>query len=174
MQRKVLIVDGPDCTGKSTWCKTMGNALNLPVYHLTYFSDKEAMQRQFDEAVGLIRRGGVILDRYIFSNIAYGNVYHNGEYIDRWQDYLNGNLLKDAEIVFTLPADRERYIEFYRSRFNDRVEMYPDIDSRIYDEYARMFDGYGSYLNIRRMDLFDFMDRKPSNYESTLEGFVEE
>lgn len=169
MKDKVIIIDGPDCTGKSTLCNSLQKVYTLPVYHLSWFPDDNAMIEQFENAAELIRKGGVILDRYIFSNIAYGNVYHGGKCVYGWENYLNGNLLKDAEIIISLPRDKERYLDFYRRRFNERDEMYSEISDRIYNEYQRIIDEYGYMLNIKRFDLFDVMDAgKPMRYEPVL------
>lgn len=169
MNKKVLIVDGPDCTGKSTLCKKLQEAYGLPVFHLSWFSDESAMSAQFEMALRLIQAGGVIVDRYIFSNIAYGNVYHGGRYVANWEKFLESLSARNIENLISLPKDRERYLEFYCERLPERNEMYDGIPDRVYDEYAALLERYGDVLNMRRYDLFDAMENKPSCYEAKFE-----
>ena len=79
--QKVFILDGPDATGKTTLASKLSEIYNIPIYHLTYYNDEKKFQKQFDIANEMLKewadgkRGGFILDRYIFSEYAYHNVY---------------------------------------------------------------------------------------------------
>lgn len=75
--KKILIIDGPDGTGKTTLANKLSEAYNIPIYHLTYYEDRDEHQRQFDYFKRLVNEStdGFILDRYICSEIVYANVY---------------------------------------------------------------------------------------------------
>ena len=51
---KVFILDGPDGTGKTTLATKLSEIYNIPIYHLTYYDDREKFQRQFDKATEMI------------------------------------------------------------------------------------------------------------------------
>lgn len=176
MQSHNFIIDGPDCTGKTTLSNLLSNTYNLPTYHLTYFSDMEAMVKQFDDALDMLRhKQGFILDRYIFSNIAYGNVYHNGNYVMGHFDYLREHDLKKAEIIFSLPKDKQRYLEFFKSKYESREEMY-DLERAgdIYDEYAKLYETFKRIkgLRVSRFDIFEYIDNQQRKYyERTKTGW---
>ena len=74
MKKKCIIVDGPDCTGKTTLCEKLSDMYNIPIYHLTYYEDPERHSAQFEQASEMMlewirngHEGGFILDRYIQS-----------------------------------------------------------------------------------------------------------
>lgn len=170
-----FIVDGPDCTGKSTLCSQLSKTFNIPVFHLTYFKDDCAMVNQFNDGLTLIRGDkGCVLDRYIFSNIAYGNVYHNGTYVSGHTNYTNGEDLFRTQIIFSLPKSKERYLEFFKSKYADREEMYSlDEAGKVYDEYAALYETYSKKegLSVLRYDMFDYIDNPPKSYERTEKGW---
>lgn len=86
---KIFIVDGPDGTGKTTLCRKLSDLYNIPVYHLTYFSDTKKHVSQFDKANKLFQdkiykpdEDGFILDRYLLSEYVYASVYRDGKTFD--------------------------------------------------------------------------------------------
>lgn len=158
-----FIVEGPDCSGKSTLCKMLSQIHHISIHHLTYFSDSKMMKQQFDDAKYFLSRKDfpTILDRYIFSNIVYGNVYHNGEYVENYEHYLKGKEIqeKNCTIIFALPYDRERYIKFFAEKLKERNEMYEDVEmvGLVYDEYENLYNEYKKNLkyNVVRYDMFE-------------------
>ena len=101
MRKKVFIIDGPDGTGKTTLAQRLSEAYNIPIYHLTYYKDREKHQKQFYTATEMIKdwfyksEGGFIIDRYILSEIIYRKIYRPDE-----------PLIKEAELMYELMEHR--------------------------------------------------------------------
>ena len=53
---KVFILDGPDGTGKTTLATKLSEIYNIPIYHLTYYKDREKFQNQFNTATEMINQ----------------------------------------------------------------------------------------------------------------------
>jgi adenylate kinase family enzyme len=53
---KVFILDGPDGTGKTTLALKLSDIYNIPIYHLTYYDDREKFQQQFNIATEMINK----------------------------------------------------------------------------------------------------------------------
>lgn len=168
---KCIILEGPDCTGKSTLAKKLSQIYSIPIYHLTYYENKEKHLNQFLDASnkiksylkdfhGRVKNGGLILDRYIFSEYVYNKVYRENtpliqgyyEMSDDLKHYLKNNFI---EIIFTLPKDKERWLNFYKEQETKRCEMYTSEKmDKVYDIYLSLYNNL-NYSSITRYDLFD-------------------
>lgn len=156
---QVFIVEGPDCSGKSTLCKKLHEAFGYPVYHLTYYSDKEKMEEQFREIYQIIDRGeSVIIDRFLLSNMIYGIVYHDGETISDLEKYIDYLGCNQSTLILALPNSREWWIEQFKKACTEREEMYPDEEKMkmVYN----LFKQYGLILQqgcfIPNMIVYDY------------------
>lgn len=80
----VIVVEGPDCSGKSTLCNQLAELSGGKVIHMTYrfknnmFEYNTAVLRQ---TAKLSKEKLVILDRSYLSEIVYAKVFRNG---GRW------------------------------------------------------------------------------------------
>lgn len=160
--RIVYIIDGPDGTGKTSLCKNLSRMFNIPIYHQSYHKDMRLHNMQFENALDLLRNSetGFILDRYVFSDKVYADVYRNSKYIPLFDDCFNALTYANANIIFTLPKDRNRYLEFFKKLYESRNEMYnPEKMLEVYDGYNDIFNKKWNF-NINRFDLFDIIDNK--------------
>lgn len=112
---KVFILDGPDGSGKTTLAKQLSNTYNIDYKHLTYYEDEKDMSIQFYDTIRRINteRNGIVIDRFILSNIIYGIVFHNCKFVDGWKMFLDAlcrDWLKGKEIIICLPSDKEAYL----------------------------------------------------------------
>lgn len=173
MSDTIYIIEGPDGSGKSTLAHLIGKKKNISVHHLTYYKEKDKMSMQFAEAHSTFSlfETPVIFDRYIFSNIAYGCVFHGCEFVNGWQLWLDSLLTactvrKNIHIVFCLP-EKKSWLERFEKLCKEREEMYLDVEkmSKIYDMFEMMYLMISNtpYIKITRIDPF-VMDK-----ESTLE-----
>lgn len=156
----VFIVDGPDCTGKTTLCNKLSEKYNIPYYHLTYYSDKKKHEQQFIDIFDKIKNNeSFIVDRYIMSEIVYADVYRESKYFDT--DLLintlsnfihNKNLIR----IFTIPKDKEKFINFFEGKTEEREEMYFEGMDKVYDKYKEYLEQFDEIpVNYQIYDLFD-------------------
>lgn len=167
--RKVFILDGPDGTGKSTLASKLSEIYNIPIYHLTYYKDREKFQKQFETATNMIKefilgeRDGFILDRYILSEFAYQKAYRpDTPLIDGAEEMLE--LLEhraatgEIEVIVCLPNSRSEWFGFFDSLTNSREEMYSGpkmLD--VYEEYLKLWKKMRYNKHVYRYDLFENM-----------------
>ena len=108
---KVFILEGPDGGGKSTLAKKLSDTYGIDYTHLTYYKDEEMMRTQFYDVIRRINteKRGLVVDRFILSNLAYGIVFHNFSFVNGWKMFLDAlcrDWLKGKEIVICLPYDK--------------------------------------------------------------------
>ena len=108
---KVFILEGPDGSGKSTLAKKLSDTYGIDYTHLTYYKDEEMMRTQFYDVIRRINteKRGLVVDRFILSNLAYGIVFHNFSFVNGWKMFLDAlcrDWLKGKEIVICLPHDK--------------------------------------------------------------------
>lgn len=157
MAIRTFIIDGPDGTGKTTLGNILSKIYNIPLVHLTYYEDIEKHQEQFDQAADLVKRP-VILDRYIFSEIAYRNVYRPNEIgiqnIDKMQNFILNN--DNIDIIIALPENKEKWLENFKILEQNREEMYSSEKmGQIYDEYYKIWQNIRYNKNVFRYDMFE-------------------
>lgn len=175
MKEKCIIVDGPDCAGKTTICQKLSDVYNLPIYHLTYYSDYDKHNEQFEKAFKMIENWeqkdgpGFILDRYIFSETAYRNVYRQNmptlRNIDTFYKILNRQLDNSSlELIFCLPIDKMRWLEAFKKAEQEREEMYTSEKiSDVYEEYLKLWQMMRYNNNVWRYDMFENIDGQNKN-----------
>lgn len=176
MKKKCIIIDGPDCTGKTTLCQKLSDIYNIPIYHLTYYDNPEQHYSQFKEATEMMldwirngHEGGFILDRYILSEFAYHNVYRPELPLVKDADLMMEILehraaLGEIEVIITLPEDKERWFEAFKKAEQEREEMYTSEKiSQVYDEYLKLWKKLRYNKNVLRYDMFENMSGDNKN-----------
>lgn len=157
MSDTIYIVEGPDGSGKSTLSGIIGEKLNIPVKHFTYYKDREEMTKQFVDGHEILslKEDSVVFDRYILSNLVYGIVFHNCEYVDGWLLWLTTMLSgvsvrKNIHLVFCLPEKRA-WLKRFEELCKTREEMYVDLDkmSKVYDLFLIFYEMICSNTNIK-------------------------
>ena len=167
--QKVFILDGPDCTGKSTLANKLSDIYNISIYHLTYYDDREQFQKQFDIATDMIKKWakgeseGFILDRYILSEYAYREAFrpekslidNSAEMLDIIEHYSS---LGVVDVIFTLPEDKIKWYDFFTKMCKQREEMYSGEKMLIvYEEYLKLWKKMRYNKHVYRFDLFENM-----------------
>ena len=165
MSDEIIIIEGPDGAGKSTLAEFISKEKNIPIEHLTYYKDKKKMFEQFSEihAKFSLEENPLILDRYIFSNIVYGCVFHDCNFVDGWRLWLDSLLTacsvrKKIIIIFCLP-EKKSWLERFEKLCQERDEMYVDVDkmSKVYDMFEMIYlmISNNTPLQILRLDPFE-------------------
>lgn len=170
--KKVFILDGPDGSGKTTLATKLQDIYNIPIYHLTYYNDREKFQRQFDIASSMLKdyfygkRDGFILDRHIFSELAYQRVYRPDIPLIKGADEIlemveHRAATGELDIIFTLPYDSTQWFENFTRLSNEREEMYSGpkmLD--VYEEYLKLWKKMRYNKNVYRYDFFQNIEGK--------------
>lgn len=139
----IIVVDGPDGTGKTTLCNQIVDKWGAQYLHLTYrFKDKMSFYHM--AALRLALRWSqykpVIIDRWWMSELVYAQAFRGGT---KWP-WLGTALdslakLHDIHYVITLPEDRDEYLSHFDNLKNEREEMY-DSMANVYDAYVNCHD----------------------------------
>lgn len=187
-KKYIYVVEGPDCSGKTTVCKEIQRCTGYPIYHMRYFSDEKKMNAQFEWIEKYLKHWlyddgdgkGIILDRFVLSNQVYQSVFKDGPIVKNSQalyDFLvKEQTFANVTFVNCLPSDRERWLKFFEKMSKEREEQYTDIERMriIHEKYDENF--YYKYnfafhhnkgIEIRSLfyDLFLEMDEIDKDYD---------
>jgi hypothetical protein len=144
--RGLIVIEGPDCTGKTTLCGELQRLCPDALYiHATYPYENTSDVRVYH--LNLLRRAMqeserrlVLLDRLWPSELVYGKVHRGGAQHPGYEVPLDRLVRKVAGIyVFALHGAREGYLAFAaRCRHEGRQEFYPTQAGAVYDGYVAL------------------------------------
>ena len=161
---KVFILEGPDGSGKSTLGKKLSDAYGIDYTHLTYYKDEEMMRTQFYEVIRRVNteKRGLVVDRFVLSNLVYGIVFHNCKFVDGWKMFLDAlcrDWLKGKEIVICLPYDKQAYLDHFKKMTEEREEMYSSVEDmgKVYDVFEIFYEFLSHNPNVS-VSRFDWMN----------------
>lgn len=134
-----ILLEGPDCTGKTTLGNVLKQIFPGEYIHNQYISDSEldscTMERVYSMINQTTDNENIIIDRDIISEYIYGNVYRGNARceIEDIEDLVN---MYDL-IIFCLPHDRGAYLDYFKKSVESRNEYITDktIIEKIYNEY---------------------------------------
>lgn len=144
-QGKIILIEGPDSTGKTSLYNSINNLTKAAYIHITKPKDdsEEAYINTYKntlEAAKLIKTTGqyVVLDRHLISNIIYDRIFEN--IIRDNSDFIEEMFRTIDCFVMSLPSDKEIYLNKFEEMKNSREELYKDM-SAIYDAYYDLWNG---------------------------------
>lgn len=161
--RGLIILDGPDGTGKTTLAEKLRSDYGAEIFHHTWNEDIEKRMGQYlrnslDSAEKMLRKGQlVVIDRLYMSQRVYSSVFRSDR-PDKWESDMAlieirvERLIADyggAEVL-CLPQERDVYLKHFNRLKGEREEMYVDM-ARVYDVY---YESYGPVSSIQ-YDMFD-------------------
>lgn len=139
VQHPIIVLDGPDGSGKTSLGEELVRQLGAKYLHLTYRWGPK-MDLYHTAALYYILREAtkrpVILDRWWMSEVVYANVYRGGS---KWPLFYR--MLEKAAIrhsityVMCRPIDRDAYVSHFTKLKGERAEMYSDNMEKVYDGY---------------------------------------
>lgn len=148
----LIILDGPDCSGKTTLANALRDQLGANVVHRTWSEDLEKqMDRYLMDPINIYRKDDLlVIDRWALSEWIYSDVYRNGT---QWKGFHRLAFEKLRQLnainVVCVPDDFNEYLFKYRSEFESRDEMY-DFDEnklfKIWQYYSRASDGLTNFM----------------------------
>lgn len=175
MRKKVFIIDGPDGTGKTTLAQRLSETYNIPIYHLTYYKDREQHQKQFYTATEMMRdwisnsEGGFIIDRYILSEIIYRKIYRPDEPLIKEAEFMyefmeHRAAIGEIEVIIALPENRDKWFQHFSKLCEEREEMYStEKILEVYEEYLEHWKKLRYNKHVMRYDLFENMEGQNKN-----------
>lgn len=138
----VIVLDGPDGTGKSTLAQELCQKLDAKYLHLTYRWPKNMFDYHTAALFYVLRQAQerpVVLDRWWMSEIVYADAYRGGS---KWP--LAHRLFQKAALrhnflyVFCLPQDKPRYLQHFNELKGRRTEMFDAGMDKVYDGFEKI------------------------------------
>lgn len=120
-RHQIYVVEGPDCSGKTTLVDAMVKQLGAAKLHLTYrFKNRMDLYHRWaiEKAIALSHHQPVIIDRWWPSEIVYARAFRvrtqwprNARAFDRIGRYA------DVRYIFCVPTEKDQYVDaWYRDR----------------------------------------------------------
>jgi thymidylate kinase len=116
---KRILIEGPDCSGKSTALDRIKNVLRWDAKSL-HHRDGNQFQRYIKEYCSA---ENIVFDRGHFSESVYGQMWRDGNPFSKEEfEFLNFYLQNEGLIIFALPSE-ETLINRYRARnFSQQIK----------------------------------------------------
>lgn len=154
----LIILDGPDCAGKTTLAKEIIRQTGGKYVHLTYrFKDRMFAYHlaNLHRAVKESNDHLVVIDRLWMSELCYANAYRGGSKWPYMYSMLEQIILKHAGLeILCLPKDLEAHLGLFKRIKEQREEMYSSI-SNVTLEYHKLADKIKDWPHVVRYDMFD-------------------
>lgn len=135
MQTMIVLVEGPDGTGKTTLSKVFQDKYKYTYIHLGPCADIEETYKDLIDQLIECRKNGenVVIDRAIISNYVYSKVF-KGTMLGPVRAAQFVELVD--EMIMCLPADKQAYLDEFNKLQNEREELYNDMNT-VYDEFSQ-------------------------------------
>lgn len=152
---KGIIVEGCDCSGKSTLIRTIKTTLSRAGWETADLGHKD-VESQFDRYLNkYLSADKIIFDRGHFSEAVYSQAWRGGSSFNGWElNFLNEYVLKNFIVIFayTLP-------EILKQRYLDRA-----YDQTIlYDELEDIQQKFSQLLNHPNVIQYNSLDHNALN-----------
>jgi thymidylate kinase len=167
-QHPILVLDGPDGSGKTTLAMKLCASMGAKYIHLT-FRWKNAMFNYHTAAIELAlkyaEKQPVVIDRWWPSELIYANVFRHGSNIKHSGRFLDRVALKHGlTYVFCNPSNEAKYFSRFKELEATGREMYTSMEG-VYQGYQELYKKLGSRLDCVHYDI--------DTDGKDLEGFVE-
>lgn len=146
----IIVLEGPDGTGKTTLAEELQDIYGAKVIHATWSPELEKDMENYhlgiiNEALSCCKDRLVVLDRSWISEFIYSEVYRNGTNYPNLADKAF-NLLQEAKTlyVFCLPNFKKEYLASFEQLKLEREEMYSEADI-LYDAFSSFV--YGEFAH---------------------------
>lgn len=138
-----ILVEGPDCTGKSTLIRHLQDRYNLEYLHLKRIN--QDVWEFYDDFCSK-EYNNTVFDRGYISNIVYSTVFGDSKVLKpEQQAYFQDQV---DVIIVCLPEDKSRYLKHFEKHKQIRHEDY-DVMDIVYDEFREFITD-----SVIRFDIF--------------------
>lgn len=145
MNNPIIIISGPDFSGKSTLAKQLMQKYRNHVYiHCAVTPNIYALHTTaINNALELSKEFTVIVDRLHYSELIYAPIFRHGASYDVKSFDLNLTAHPNIYRVLCLPP-KEIVLEGFKKRAEEGGEMFDTVE-KVYDEYAKNPLGWKVY-----------------------------
>jgi hypothetical protein len=161
----IIVLEGPDGSGKTTLAKYFQEYYNAIYLHTTYrfrkyhdIYQKAIIRIALTKAIMNDRL--VVIDRWWISEAIYGEVFRQGSTWPNLGEKLDEVLRFFGGLyIFCLPDNFIKYMSLYKKLIDTRTEMYPNMESmaNIYSLYK---DAYWTGVKLNNNN---FLNKMASN-----------
>lgn len=150
---KIYVVEGPDCSGKTTLVDEMVKQLGAAKLHLTYrFKTRMDLYHRWaiDRAIQMAQHQPVIIDRWWPSEIVYAKAFRGGTIWPRNARAFD-RIARQCEVgyIFCVPHHKGKYLEAWEA---DRERRYAEKPwalkgrNKAVDNMSTVYDLYNDVL----------------------------
>jgi len=138
VKHPIIVIEGPDGTGKTTLAKALGGHYIHCGYDKSLAGNMvDFHEHVFAAAVHLSQYSSVVIDRWRMSEVVYGSVYRSGpespELTKKFYQMVDDS---GGMFVNCMPADKDQYLDHFTGLLKTRPEMFESMNE-VYDEYER-------------------------------------
>lgn len=143
-----ILLEGPDGSGKTTLAKILCEAFKMEYLHFKHESDDNYYLGLIYSTEDYIKESthNILVDRYIPSEIVYGNVLRSKSRIGIKDKEVSNMVKMFDRIIFCLPSDKDLYLRTFKDCLKSREEMVKDV-KLMEDILSRYQDLYISLKN---------------------------
>jgi thymidylate kinase len=156
----LILIEGPDGTGKSTLAAQFKKDLGAVVLHQCYrwktrmFHYHTAVLRK---ALKLVDQGQlVVLDRLWPSELLYGQVYRGGSPIPHEGRFMDRVMLKHASLYIFCGGDPKVIAERHARLKQERGELYESKVEQLAIAYSKFVKSFASVGDFWRFDVMQY------------------
>lgn len=135
----IIILEGPDGSGKTTLAKQLSRQTGYPYEHRSKPENEEEKAKMMIEYLQMCKsRQNLIVDRCWYSEMVYGKVMRDQSYIDYTQMYeLERMLAKGGAIIIYCTASKAALWMRATQRGEDYITSRDDFNA-ICEEYEKL------------------------------------
>lgn len=153
---KIIILEGPDCSGKSTLANNLIKESNGIYIHNTYYKGMDVVYEhlhRFELAKQISNNGlNCFIDRMWLSELIYSKIYRDG--VTNYNIDILADVFKNVDLNIICLPDKKKYLNLFEKNKEIRNEMFKENMNKIYDEYEKFllkqsdFNNYyqGNYI----------------------------
>lgn len=137
-----ILLEGPDGVGKTTLANILKEMFQSEYIHFEYESDDLKYKAQVENTFQYLQqKDNIIIDRFIPSEMIYGEIFRGNSRFWEDQDWLDLMFLSFDYIVFCLPYGKQDYMSQFKKMQSEREEYVKDISSidKIYNAYQDLY-----------------------------------
>lgn len=153
----IILLEGPDHTGKTTLANYFRDNYDAHVMHCTW--SKELQPRMDDyltetiiSAMLIAKNKLVVIDRAWISEYVYDAVFRQKSKLNSLHTRMHKTFLTSDtsfypglfKLIMCLPYDKSDYIDTFDAAKEKREEMYTNME-KVYDAYETLWDGISTF-----------------------------